>query len=202
MRAQALEAGLEARDRIAERHVRIQPGDRPSAGPPRGALQRQQRGQFRLRALVAGAGAQPFGLIDQVEHALGEDPRTDGVLGARAVAAREAEDEARAHQVDQFVDQPGGDELAPQPVLRNFGGELARDRSREVGDQKTPGQVGIVGQRAGLELLGQIDLGVGAEHGEFGAGKAGEAAAAIAQLLVAGQRGFVAMQRAALLDRA
>ena len=102
--AQALEARLEARDRLAERHVRLQSGDRPSAGPPRGALQREQSGQFRLRALVAGAGAQSLGLIDQLEHAFGEDPGPDGVLGARAVAARKAEDEARAHQVDQFVD--------------------------------------------------------------------------------------------------
>ncbi len=102
------------------------------------------------------------------------------------MAARETEDEARAHQVDQFVDQPRDDDLAPQPVPRDFCGELAHDRSREVGHQEALGQVWVVEQRAGLELRRHINLGIGAEHGEFGAGKAGEAAAAIAQLLVAG----------------
>ena len=93
-------------------------------------LQREQRRQLCLCSLAAAAGAQRFGLIDQVEHAFGKDPRTDRVLGARAVAAREAEDEARAHQVDQFVNQPRDDELAAQPCR---GISAANSRAIEAG---------------------------------------------------------------------
>src|SRR5260370_9807255 len=62
LRVQALEAGFEAGYRGAERIVRLQAADRPSARSARGALQRQQRCQLRRRALATGAGARPVSL--------------------------------------------------------------------------------------------------------------------------------------------
>ncbi len=117
-----------------------------------------------------------------------------------AEVAHQVEDEGRTHQVDEFVDHPRGDKLAAQTVAGNVLGERGGDRGREVGAQEAIDQVDVVDERSALEPIGQIDLGVGGEHGEFGARQARVARAAFAEFFAWGQCSFEAAQEPALLD--
>ncbi len=73
----------------------------------------------------------------------------------------------RAHRVDQFVYQFGRDQRAAQRMTWHFGGKRSGDRPQEVRPQEPLDHVGLIHQLSGLQPLGQIELGVGAEHRQF-----------------------------------
>ena len=96
-------------------------------------------------------------------------------------------DEARAGPVDEEVGDPGGDDLPPQRVAGPGRGEaLVAQRRREVGGQ-LPLEPGVLAGVGGQQPGRHVELGVGQQQGELGAGEAGAGRAPLGQDLVGGQ---------------
>ncbi len=111
-----------------------------------------------------------------------------------------ADREHRSHAVDEAVRDRGDDDLAPQLVLLDVPREAALHRLREVA-RELAAEERVVGDVGGAEPVGQPDLGIGQQHGEFGARQAEALAAALGDLVAGRQRLDRAVQRAGALER-
>src|SRR3990172_8615428 len=85
-------------------------GECPSSGTVDRTIKSQDRFYFRLDAQFARRGLQPFHPSVKIQYVGNDQPRAHRTLYRNAVVTGEAEDEDRAHRVDQFVHQFGRDQ--------------------------------------------------------------------------------------------
>ncbi len=173
----------------------------PAAGALRDGGQLREQAQLQLgRDLVVQR-------VDLVPDRLQRKHLTRQRVGAdhlgrraRCLVGQEV-DEGRAHPVDHSVGHEGGDDLALERVLRN-GVRMALAQHRGEIHLENTREKRIVGQAARAQLVEQVHLGVGHEHGILGTGQTLAFALAFGQFLVGGQELDGALEQADVFEPA
>ena len=131
------------------------------AGGPRAAC----RSARRRRISLSSASISPHcGRISKISRATAYARAIS--RGGRAGLLVQAEGERRAAAVEHVVHDLRGDDLAPQPVLAHLLAEALRQRRGEVA-LELGGQVGVLRHVGVEQLVVQVDLAVGEQHGQL-----------------------------------
>src|SRR5260370_26960283 len=181
--AKRFEGGVETSRRGTDRSSWLELRESSSSGAAARAFEGEERAELQVRRDIRTVALEFLGAFVNREHVGGDYPCADYVFGRDAAIAHEVEDECRADQIDELVTSASPDHFETETMSGNCVAEAFGNRMRKVGTQKAADQIGVFDQRALLQAVDQIDLGVSGYQRELGAGKPGEASAAFAERL-------------------